>query len=74
MKWGDIDFRGRFIDIKRTYTKKRIAPTKSSNSRLVDMSLQLKESLKAHKDEAKKKGFALGIGGAPEYIFTNRLG
>ena len=74
LKWGDIDFQGRFIDVKRTYTKKRIAPTKSNNTRRVDMSLQLKKALKAHKIEAKKKGFALGLGDAPEYVFTNSLG
>jgi len=74
LKWGDIDFQGRFIDVKRTYTKKRITPTKSSNTRRVDMSLQLKKSLKAHKVKAKKKGFALGLGDTPEYVFTNRLG
>ena len=74
LKWGDIDFQGRFIDVKRTYTKKRIAPTKSNNTRRVDMSLQLKEALKAHKSAAKKKGFALGLGDAPAYVFTNRVG
>ena len=39
LKWGDIDFQGRFIDVKRTYTKQRIAPTKSNHTRRVDMSL-----------------------------------
>jgi integrase len=38
------------------------------------MSLQLAESLKALELVSKKKGFALGLGGLPEYVFTNREG
>jgi len=38
------------------------------------MSLQLAESLKGHEVLSKKKGFALGLGDLPEYVFTNEEG
>ena len=38
------------------------------------MSLQLTETLKRHMLESKKKGFALGIGDKPDFVFTNDLG
>jgi len=38
------------------------------------MRLQLTETLKAHRQASKKKGFALGLGGAPEFVFTNEKG
>ncbi|RLB33986.1 MAG: hypothetical protein DRH11_07395, partial [Deltaproteobacteria bacterium] len=47
---------------------------KSGKSRRVDMSLQLTETLKAHKLASKKKGLALGLGNLPEYVFTDNRG
>ncbi len=38
------------------------------------MSLQLAEALKIHRSKCKKKGFALGLGQVPEYVFTNNVG
>jgi len=38
------------------------------------MSKQLTEALKTHRIESKKKGLALGLGDAPEYVFTNEKG
>jgi len=38
------------------------------------MSLQLTETLKAHRRASKKKGFALGLGSVPEFVFTNEKG
>jgi len=35
------------------------------------MSLQLAEALMAHMDKNREKGFPLGFGGPPEYLFTN---
>lgn len=38
------------------------------------MSLQLTETMKEHHVECKKKGLVLGIGEAPEHVFTNNNG
>jgi len=74
LKWGDIDFNGRFIEVKRAYVRRKMSTPKSGKSRRVDMSLQLTEALKAHKLASKKKGLALGIGNLLEFVFTNRDG
>jgi integrase len=74
LKWGDLDFNGRFIEVKRSYVRDRISTPKNKKGRRVDMSLQLSESLKAHELESKKKGLVLGFGDKPEYVFTNEDG
>jgi integrase len=74
LQWGDIDFAGRFIDVKRGLVRGKISTTKSGKERRVDMSRQLAEALKAHELESKKKGFSLGLGDIPEYVFTNENG
>ena len=40
----------------------------------VDNTPYLTKLLKAHRTEGKKKGLALGLGEAPEYVFTKRDG
>lgn len=74
VKWGDIDFNSRFIEVQRSIVRGEVSTPKSGKSRRVDMSLQLTEALKEHELESKKKGFALGFGDEPEYVFTNEKG
>lgn len=74
LKWGDIDFNGRFIHVQRGLSRMKIQTPKSGKTRRVDMSPQLAEVLTVHRTECKKKGLALGLGDAPEYLFTNGNG
>jgi len=74
LKWEDIDFNGRFIDVKRSIVRGKIQTPKSGKNRRVDMSLQLTHALKKYLVESKKKGLALGLGALPEYAFTNNNG
>jgi len=74
LKWGDLDYNGRFIEVKRSYVRDRISTPKNKQGRRVDMSLQLSEALKAHELISKKKGLALGLGDRPEYVFANEKG
>jgi integrase len=74
LQWGDIDFNGRFIEVRRSLVRGRLSTPKSGKIRRVDMSLQLTETIKAHYRNAKEKGLALGLGDAPEFVFTNRVG
>jgi len=71
---GDIDVSARFIHIQRGLSRQEIQTPKNGKTRRVDMSLQLAEALKAHMDKNREKGFALGLGGPPEYLFTNEKG
>jgi hypothetical protein len=54
-------------------TRGRISTPKNGKTRRVDMSLQLTETFKAHMTASKIKGFALGLGAMPDYVFTNGL-
>ena len=74
LKWDDIDFNARSIEVWRAVYKSRVTKPKNGKTRLVDMSLQLTKTLKAYELACKKKGLALGLGDLPEYVFTNEHG
>lgn len=74
LKWTDIDFNGRFIHVQRGLSMMKIQTPKNGKTRRVDMSLHLTETLMAYRTECKKRGLALGLGDAPEYVFTNEKG
>jgi integrase len=74
LKWGDIDFNGRFINLSRGYSRGRISTLKNKRKRQVDMSLQLAETLEAYRVQCKKKGLTLGLGDEPEWVFSNSRG
>ncbi len=63
LQWGDVDFSGRLIEVRRNVHKRRIPTPKSGKTRRVDMSLQLTnilERLLAQcKANALKKGESL---------------
>jgi len=73
LRWGDVDFNRRFIHVQRGSPGKRLKhprtgrlggghePTSCGNTC-------------CYRTECRKKGFALGLGDAPEYIFTNEKG
>jgi integrase len=65
LQWGDIDFHGRFIEVKRTLSHGNISTPKSGKSRRVDMSLQLTETLKAVLVERKRETLREGWGEVP---------
>lgn len=70
LKWSDIDFNGRFINVQRTYSKGRLGTPKNGKSRTVDMSYQLKDALLA----LKEKRVVIPIDDDPNWIFTNGKG
>jgi integrase len=63
LKWADLDFGGRFINVERGLSRGRLTTPKSGKSRRVDMSLQLKEALLDHQYKLKS-----------EWLFTNTKG
>jgi integrase len=73
LKWSDIDFNGRFIEVQRQYSKGNFSLPKSGKSRRVDMSPQLTETLLSYRKTSIKKGLRLGIG-EPEHVFINNAG
>jgi len=74
LQYGDCDFHNRYIKIQRSQVLGKLSTPKSGKSRKVDMSFQLAETLKRHHKRWKERGLAMGLGGAPEYMFVNEAG
>jgi integrase len=71
---GDLDFNGRFIEIRRSYSKGHITTPKSRGGRRVDMSGQLAEVLKASLVERKKETLKKEWKEPSEWLFYNTEG
>ena len=74
LKWGDLDFHGRFINVQRNWVDGYLTTPKSGKGRRVDMSLQLTETLKTLMVERKKETLRKGWGEVSEWVFTNEAG
>ena len=73
LQWGDVDFRGGFIEVRRAFVVGEITTPKNGKSRRVDMSKQLAETLKAVRIEQKKEALAKGKE-LPDLVFVNGEG
>jgi integrase len=73
LKWKDIDFENRLIEVKRSCRHGRFSNTKNKEKRRVDMSLQLTRALlKLKKD---REQIVLDSGKPdPEFVFVNTKG
>ena len=74
LKWGDIDFNGRFIEIRRNYVRGKIQTPKSNKIRKIDMSQQLAQVLKEHRNNQKMRDLKLGLGDKSQFVFVNKAG
>ncbi len=72
MKWSDVDWNSRFIQVQRSWRAGVMSPTKTGETRRVDMSDQLTEALRVLLTERKKEALASGRGGVEEYVFHGR--
>lgn len=74
LQWGDLDFAGRFIEVRHTLGYGKLTTPKSGKGRRVDMSRQLTETLKAMLLERKKETLKHGWGAVPEWVFISEEG
>jgi len=74
LKWRDIDFKNRFITIERSLSKGKIETPKSGQSRKVDMSQQLTNTLRELKHQRKIETLKMGWAHMPEWVFVNKKG
>jgi integrase len=74
LQWGDVDFHGGFIEVRRSYFKGRLDSTKNRKARRIDMSRQLAEVLKDLRKKRKKEALAKGWREIPDFIFVNEVG
>jgi len=73
LQWGDIDFTGRFIEVRRDFSKKNLSTPKSGKSRRVDMSDQLAATLTDNRRHLTEKALRSGVP-LPEWVFPPGLG
>jgi integrase len=74
LQWEDIDFHGRFIEVRRTYSRLRVSTPKNHKTRRVDMSQQLTETLRVLHLERKKETLKKGWGEVPPWVFVSLAG
>lgn len=69
LKWDDIDFEKRQIEVKRSYRDNRMTDTKNHKSRRVDITPHLAETLTAYRTTQKKAALKAGKPFS-EFVFT----
>jgi integrase len=70
LEWEDINFPGRFLEVRRSRVGGRVTCTKSTNRRRVDRSLKTAEALRAHRAVAKSQALKAGRPLAPTVFST----
>jgi integrase len=73
LKWKDIDFEKRQIEVKRSCRRGRITGTKTDRRRRVDMTPYLTETLKKLRTNQKRLALKNGRP-VPEWVFANKKG
>jgi integrase len=74
LQWGDIDFHGGFIEVRRSFTRGHYTTPKNGKTRRVDMSPQLAEILKELRTERKRETLARGWREVPDLLFVDKAG
>jgi len=75
LQWGDIDFQGRFIEVRRSLVEGgRIELPKNGKIRRVDLSLLLGETLEKLRVRRAEEALAKGWKQVPAWVFCNEEG
>ena len=74
LQWGDIDFTGRFIEVRRAWVQRRVTTPKSGKTRRVDMTPQLAQTLKHLNTTRKEETLRQGRGELEDWVFINKEG
>ncbi len=70
LQWSAVDFQGSFLEVRRAVVRRRLTTTKSHKIRRVDMSPQLRETLKELKECRELEAMANGRE-RPEWVFLS---
>jgi integrase len=74
VQWGDFDFNGRFLTVRRNIVHGKVNLPKSGKIRRVDMSDALIEALQGLKKARQVEWLAKGHNDIPEWVFCNHEG
>ena len=73
LRWGDVDFRSGFIEVRQALVRRRITSTKTHKIRRVDLSPQLLEVLQRMKEIRELEAMAKDQAPAP-WVFLSHTG
>ena len=76
LQWGDIDWNGKFLEVRRAIDRfDTVATVKTeSGMRRIDLSDHLLETLKELRKQKQKEALKKGNNEIPEWVFANRSG
>ncbi len=74
LQWGDLDFLGKFLTVRRQALRGRIEPTKTDQIRRIDMSDALIEALHQHRQAQREARLKKGSNEIPRWVFANNKG
>ena len=73
LKWKDIDFENRQVEVRRSCRRGRVTGTKTDKWRRVDITPHLAEALKELKTRQKRLSLKNGLP-VPEWVFAGKKG
>lgn len=74
-QWGDVDFIGKFLEVRRAYKRGKVMKLKTRKSRRkVDLSDALLNELQTLKQRRAEEWKAKGLSFSPEWVFCNQEG
>jgi len=73
LQWGDVDFHGRFLEIRRAIVRRKETTTKTHKIRRVDMSPQLRTVLQTLHETRQLEASLLGQP-MPDWVFLSPTG
>jgi integrase len=74
LKWGDINWNGKFIHVQLSFRNGIVTKTKNNRTRRVDMSDQLTVELRKLLNKRKEEGLKAGKGEPESIIFHTKVG
>jgi len=72
--WGDFDFNGKFLLVRRSFTKGRMTNTKIGKAHRVDLSDTLIEVLLELRRKRQEEWLAKGVNQIPDLVFYSNSG
>lgn len=73
LQWGDVDWRGRYVEVRRNLVRGKLTTPKNHQCRRVDLSLELRRVLRLWRREKTRQWFKLGFP-RPDWIFPSSAG
>jgi len=74
LKWADVDFNGKFLNVRNNVVRGRVRNTKTDKRRRVDVSDTLFAELFELRRRRKEAYLGKGKNEIPEWVFCNRTG